>query len=849
MKFGIVMRFFSTQNSIRKRLLTIMVTCISIVLLCTLAAQVIVSSLANDSAKNIQLRNKVLAETRNIRTNLHTANDILTDHLLRPYADVKSLWKNKMTEISIRVESLKSSDWIKARSLDALVIELDKTLNSYNDEIEELIALRLNAAEQHPALYYARETMLPHNRSFLTASNLALEELADEKETVQTRKIELAIINARYLWSQIISNFRMYVINRLGSFDEATLRLQEKDILILFNQLNENLQSLQASLNEIEMDVQVEASIEEMLSSTQKWGQDFNLVQSIHSGQNWRMDVIIIDKTIRPLDQAILTYLENLEQATSDSAARDVNRLAGLGEDIIFALWSLMIAGAIIAVMGYMYLNQSVLEPIAVLTRALKAEASDEQRVVLPEIDSVETQNLIDAFSIMRKQVHTRQTALEHQAMHDALTGLPNRSLLYDRVQQAINKTHREQNSMALMMMDLDRFKDINDTLGHQVGDQVLEQVAHRLVNTLRDTDTVARLGGDEFAIALPLQDQEYAENMAKKILDSLEKPFQVEGYQLFVGASIGMAIYPDHGERVEVLLQHADVAMYVAKRGNIGYRIYDSTQDKDNMGRLALSNDLRNALNNEELMVYYQPKLDMKSGLIIGVEALVRWNHPERGFIPPDQIIYIAEHTGLIKQLTHWVVKEAISQCSHWNNRGMKLSVSVNLSTRNLQDQGLIEIVESNLVNYNFPPELLVLEVTESAMMLEPEFASQILTRMDAIGVCISIDDFGTGFSSLAYLRQLPVDELKIDKSFVMNMDKNENDAVIVKSTIDLAKNLGLRVVAEGVEGAETWDLLNILNCDYAQGFYMSKPLPADALEQYVNNYQASKKLHFQKV
>ena len=843
------MRLFTAQNSIRIRLLTIMVACITVALACTIIAQVVVSNIANDSARNIQLRNKVLAETRNIRTNLHTANDILTNHLLRPYTEVKSLWKNKMTEIFIRLESLKSSAWIQHRNLESLIIDLDKTLNEYNRQIQKLILLRLNAAEQHPALFYARETMLPHNQTYLTATMLALEDLAEENETVQSRKTHQAIVDARYLWSQIISSFRMYVINRLGSFDDSTLSLQENDILILYEQLNKNLQSLQASFKVSQASIQVESSVEEMVSSVQNWIKDFKIVQSIHSSPNWRMDVIMIDQIIRPLDQAILTYLENIEQASSDSASSDVNRLAGLGEDIIFALWSLMIAGAIIAIMGYLYLNQSVLEPIAVLTRALKAEATGEQRVALPEIESAETQNLIDAFSIMRKQVHTRQTALEHQALHDALTGLPNRSLLYDRVQQTINKTHREKGSMALLMMDLDRFKDINDTLGHQVGDQVLEQVSHRLVNTLRDTDTVARLGGDEFAIALPLQDQNYAEKIARKILDSLEKPFQVEGYQLFVGGSIGMAIYPEHGDRVEVLLQHADVAMYVAKRGNSGYRVYDPYQDKDSIGRLALSNDLRNALNNEELMVYYQPKLEMSSGLIYGVEALVRWNHPERGFIPPDQIIYIAEHTGLIKQLTHWVLKEAISQCSHWNNHGLNLSVSVNLSTRNLQDPGLFEILQSHLITYNFPPESLVLEVTESAMMLEPEYAGHTLARMDALGVYISIDDFGTGFSSLAYLRQLPVDELKIDKSFVMNMDNNENDAVIVRSTIDLAKNLGLKVVAEGVESAEIWDLLNVLGCDSAQGFYMSKPLPADQLEKFVHNYQSDKNLQFQKL
>ena len=832
------MGFITAQNSIKRRLLSVMIISMVIVLLCTVGAQVVVNNIANESANNIHMRNEVLAETSNLRTNLHTANEILTNHLLRPNPDIYSDWGNLTAEIFARMETLKTSDWVSDSNIEPITEKLVSTMSEYNTEVKKLIVLRMNAAEQHPALYYARDTMLPHNHTFLTATNLALEEIKDDKELPNSKDIITALLDVRYLWSQVISSFRMYVINRLGSFDENSLLVQENDIEVIFKEIFAKLSRLHNLAEAGSTGIQTEASIEEMINVAELWKKDFHFVQGIHAGKNWRMDVVLVDKIIIPLDHAVINLLQEIEQITSQSAEKDVIRLARLGEDIIITLWSLMIAGGLITVFGYLYLSKSVLKPIALVTHALKAEATDGQRVILPEIESIETQNLIEAFTLMRKQVHTRQTALEHQALHDALTGLPNRTLLYDRVQQSISKLQREDGSMVLLMMDLDHFKDINDTLGHQIGDQILEKFSRRLLSTLRDTDTVARLGGDEFAISLPMQDQNHAEVVAEKILATLEKPFHVEGYQLFVGASIGIAVYPEHGDRVDTLLQHADVAMYVSKRSNNGYRIYNPSQDEDNMGRLELSNDLRNALNNEELMVYYQPKLDMKSGLIYGVEALIRWNHRERGFIPPDQIIYIAEHTGLIKQLTHWVLKEAISQCSHWNNHGIHLSVSVNLSTRNLQDPSLFDIVKSNLTTYDFPPESLVLEVTESAMLLEPEHASEVLNRMDALGVCISIDDFGTGFSSLAYLKQLPVDELKIDKSFVMNMDGNENDAVIVRSTIDLAKNLGLKVVAEGVENSDTWDLLSILDCDYAQGFYMSKPLPADKLEKFLETY-----------
>jgi len=829
------MQNINPKSSIKKRFLHILIVCSAIILTCTIIAQIIVSNITTSSAHNIELRQEALAESQNIRTNLRTANDILTDHLLRPIQNVRTNWQKKISEVVIRINNLNKSSWVKERNLEPLVAKLKQNIIKYDHEVMLLIDLRMSAEKQHPSLFYARETMLPHNKIFITATSLALEEIIEEDNGKTTSEVYQAVIEARHLWVQIISNFRMYIINRLGSFNEESLLVQEKDISTLYTELNIMLSKLTSKKEELDVGIQTDASIDLMSNSTINWIKDFNIVRTIHASPNWRMDVEIINNVIRPLDKQILTSLQDIEFGISDSAVSDVKSLTNLGEGIIIVLWILMIIGWFVAALSFMYLNRSVLNPIAILTSALKAETNDSQQIMLPEIEFHETQNLIDAFSRMRKQIHIRQTALEHQALHDALTGLPNRNLLFDRAKQHINNTVRDDNSMALIMMDLDRFKEINDTLGHQTGDRILEQVSLRLVETLRDTDTVARLGGDEFAIVLPLQEPDHAKIVVQKILASLDKPFVVDNYELFTSGSIGISLYPEHGGSIETLLQRADVAMYVAKRNSSGYEIYETGQDKDNMGQLALSNDLRNAINAEELMVYYQPKLDLKTGLTRGVEALIRWDHPERGFIPPDQIIYIAEHTGLIKPLTRWVLQAAISQCSQWHNQNARMTVAVNLSTQNLQDPELASIIQNTLSTYNFPPEYLVLEITESAMMLEPEQANKVLSLLDSMGVWISIDDFGTGFSSLAYLKQLPVDELKIDKSFVMNMQSNDNDAVIVRSTIDLAKNLGLKIVAEGIENEGTWETLSILGCDYAQGFYMSKPLTAADFEHWI--------------
>jgi diguanylate cyclase (GGDEF)-like protein len=417
---------------------------------------------------------------------------------------------------------------------------------------------------------------------------------------------------------------------------------------------------------------------------------------------------------------------------------------------------------------------------------------------------------------------------LEHQALHDVLTDLPNRALIEDRLQQAILRAKRQTRSLALLIMDLDGFKEVNDTLGHHMGDLLLQQVAMRLQNTLRKSDTVARLGGDEFAVLLSSADAEKAVLAAHKILDALKSPFPIQGHSLDIGGSIGIALFPAHGADGTTLVRRADVAMYVAKRANTGYAIYDSEHDQHSMAQLALTGEFGHAIENQQLAFSYQPKIDLKSGCVVSAEALVRWYHPQQGLIMPDKFIPIAERTGLIKPLTQWGLNTALRQCASWREAGLDLSVAVNLSARNLPEPQLAENIARMLENWSVPAGWLELEITESAIMTDPVRALNILTRLDAMGVRLAIDDFGTGYSSLSYLKKLPVDSIKIDKSFVMHMSTDKNDEVIVRSTIDLAHNLDLRVVAEGVERQEAWEMLNELGCDMAQGYYISQALAA---------------------
>jgi diguanylate cyclase (GGDEF)-like protein/PAS domain S-box-containing protein len=426
------------------------------------------------------------------------------------------------------------------------------------------------------------------------------------------------------------------------------------------------------------------------------------------------------------------------------------------------------------------------------------------------------------------------EEALEHQAMHDGLTGLPNRLVLQDRLTQAIRMADRDGRPFALLVIDLDHFKDVNDSLGHLAGDQLLQEVAWRLRQTLRNSDTVARLGGDEFAVVLPDADVSAATLSAEKVVEALGASLVLEGHEVAVGASVGIVVYPENGSDSDTLLRRADVAMYVAKQTRGGYVLYSSDQDHSSTERLTLVGALRRAIADGELILHYQPKVDLRSGEVAGVEALVRWQHPHQGLIPPDRFIPLAEQTGLIRPLTRWVLNSALRQTRAWHDDGLMLTVAVNLSAHDLQDADLPRHVSELLDRWSLGAEWLKLELTESALMADPTQALQVLTALCELGVRIAIDDFGTGYSSLGYLKRLPAHELKIDRTFVADMAETERDHVIVRSTIDLGHNLGLAAVAEGVEDQRTLDLLSGLGCDLAQGFFLSRPLPADKVADW---------------
>ena len=425
----------------------------------------------------------------------------------------------------------------------------------------------------------------------------------------------------------------------------------------------------------------------------------------------------------------------------------------------------------------------------------------------------------------------------ERQAIYDQLTGLPNRALFYRRIRELIQASPEER--MAVLLLDVDHFKDINDTLGHHQGDRVLKEVSGRLLAAVRMTDTVARLGGDEFGVLVPNLPHGASGHIAEQVLEALTRPVVLDGMDIDLQASVGVALFPEHGQDVDSLVQKADVAMYQAKAAaGSDYKVYTPERDPHSTQRLELTGELRRAIKEGELVLHYQPKIDLQSRTVTGVEALVRWRHPKRGLLSPETFLPLAERSGLMKALTGEVLQMALRQCRTWQGAGIELAMAVNVSADDLLDLHFPDQVETLLTHRGLAASSLELEITEGTILADPERARAVLTRLHAMGVRLAVDDFGTGYSSLMYLKELPVDAVKIDRSFVRDMAIKSDDEIIVRAIIDLARNLNLEVVAEGVEDEATWTRLGALGCDLAQGYYLSPPLAEKELVLWLSHW-----------
>ncbi len=831
-RFGRFLRHYS----LRQRYLGVAIFLGIVVAASTLLTEQYVSSTNQASVSNSETRNAIHQRTRAIRNAIWGSEYALQAYILKPMPWHREAVTTNLDNARQDIAILREQAWTQKHNLQALADSLSDNLAALSRHSDELMDIRADASRLFPSANLMDDTLSPANAGYLAATELALNEIAAEPGGNKSEAFQ-AFEDARHSWSQMISAFRLYIVRISGIYSNSEAGLQEAshNTRLLLESNEASLQHLTDLDKAGKLGLQASDALEQLRELTQTWRSGFEAILASQQSAQWRNDVPLISNTIQPLFGEIWNRLDRFDAQIEADAERDITLWIDVGRQLNTNLILLSLLAFTFIAAGFVFFTRTVLNPLAKISHAMKAIAMGEAHTRLPRANSLEARELIDAFVHMRRKIHERQLAMRHQALHDTLTGLPNRALIKDRLEQVIRSSERlHRSTFSLLMIDLDRFKEINDSLGHQAGDHVLCEVGRRLTALLRKSDTVARLGGDEFAVLLPDSDCQQAREIATHIADAIGQPLLYQDRDLPIGASVGIATYPQHGRDTETLFKCADVAMYAAKQDNLSHSVYSAQQDPHSIGRLAMISELRNAIINNGLTLHYQPKLEMISGKTIGVEALLRW--PKWSAIPTEYLINTAEATGLIQILTECVLRQALAQIANWQARGIDMPIAVNLSTWNLAHTEIDTTVQTLLREYNVPAAMLELEITENAMMKNPERAHAILEKLRVLGVNLTVDDYGTGYSSLSYLKSMPVDQIKIDKSFVIDMLDDENNAVIVRSTIDLAHNLGLTVVAEGVSSADIWKRLEALGCDSAQGYYIARPMPAEAFEDWLN-------------
>jgi len=790
-------------------------------------------SLVENTRNTSEIRNNIL-KVRNHINVLANGIDLVT---LQPeYKDqVLLVFQASFTEIDQILDALIEKELLGGAEFISALSQLSVNLDHLRESAQRLFEVRTNVNRQYPGMEVSSRVLRPAQKDMMTALNLALQENDEDALQPESSAYRAHLVHLKQLWTSTISAYRLYLANRMGSFDEEELYDQEVHVDEYLAQMKNQVAAL------LQYEALFGFESEELLLKLPEvlavWKDGFEQVKQIHHSEAWRKDSEIMREEILPGMEAISANLLVIGHHLQQSNAQLVEDFSGAGKSQTTQLIVIAFVFIAYSFIIYFFLKALVFKPLRILMGELGEDIDIDPEKLRGISKAKEIRNLVDSFLVMHGHVVKRQEELSYHALHDSLTSLPNRKLLMERLFHDIEIADRNASSLSFLMLDLNGFKYVNDTLGHHVGDQLLIKVGKRLKESLRKVDTIARLGGDEFSIILPETGREHAQVVAKKINKLLEQPFKVGEHALHIGTSIGITLYPDDGDNADVLLKRADVAMYKSKQERKDFHFYELQDDEHSIKQLSLTNDLKAALEHNSIALHYQPQLDVLTGELTGMEALLRWQHPEFGYLPPEQVIEIAENADLIDDLTLCVFVNAVRDRSQLNDKYADVTLAINLSVHNLRHDTFFGKLKTEIAKVRLDTQNIIFEVTESSMMADPDKSIEMLNELTSLGVKISVDDFGTGFSSLAYLKRLPVSELKIDRSFVRDMVEDVNDAVIVQSTIDLGHNLGLDVVAEGVEDLESFEKLKEMNCDICQGYYFSRPLAIDDLLQWLDH------------
>ncbi len=802
-----------------------------------------VEETAEEHIARIASRTTAQEQVARLQQQLQDIEQWLGQQLIEPGSSPGSELEDMLNELDSSFRRLAASIPGFNQAIPAGLPSLD--LPGLRSETMAFLHVSHDNSLRFPGIHIMRAYMQPRSRAVMDSlDNIIYQASDDDRDNGYSR----LAYRARHTWQQLLSEFRLLVANRFSVFSDTAqdgMTSRSYNVELYLEKMRALLERLQHTPPPDAFLPLPDDAWQQMESDIGQWESHYlQLLASLRSSK-WRQDLYLFKTSLQPRITGMKAHLDRLQNHLNEQASRDITALTGSASRLSQAILLIALTGMILILGAYYYLKIRVIKPMSDTAHALRQEANGDSRVVVPTPKLKETRDLVEAFGEMRRQVIKREQGLDHLAHHDPLTQLPNRLLFKDRLEHALQIAARHNQMISCLFLDLDNFKQINDTLGHFAGDELLITVARRLRKVVRRADTIARLGGDEFAILLEdIQRKTFARNIAQKILAALQKPYLINDQEFHITASIGIAIAPYDDNQSDDLLRDADAAMYEAKRrGKNNYQFFTSELLRRANRQLDLEQRLRRGVQNNELLYHYQPIINTRTGQLLAVEALMRWQ-PEEG-----ELLYPSEFMDALKKFNLELRNRLDEQMSVQINRlqetalkrhGIALRVAVNMSPSVLRDPSRHRDTIDSITNMKFP-SLINLEITEDTLMEDLTNARALLGELRELGIPLSLDDFGTGQSSLNHLRTFPFDSIKIDREFVRNLTSGSEDAILVQAIVQLAHSFNMKVVAEGVETEEQKTYLMNIGCDYLQGYLISRPLPEQELLEFLRRFRDS--------
>jgi diguanylate cyclase (GGDEF)-like protein len=789
----------------------------------------------------IEARNTAAAVLSDAQDYLNLIENALQRIVLEPSAKDQYKVDMGLKHLGFTLDKLEQAYSTETGGNLEVTKELKRDAERLEVSAQELIAIRSDVERWFPALRLMRNEMLPHSQQMLSLLALLQFETDDDLRPEQQLRLLQAVSSLRWAWLNMTSEFRLFVANRFGIFaSEFRNGMQSRLINVRYfaDEIPLQLAALKTMAAEGDLGFNATSSLERMELHYRAWIEAVDQLSTNLDNPNWREDLMFMGQTVDPILERMRQRLSYLNLDLDTQSARNITQLTDIARQLSKFILAISMVGIFLILAAYLFLHRYLLRPIAETALALKQEAQGLVDIQPPPAHLRETRDLVDAFTEMRRQVHSRQRSLDHMVHHDALTQLPNRVLFHDRLEHALDIASRENQLIGLMFLDLDRFKQVNDSMGHLVGDELLKVVAGRLRSLVRASDTVSRLGGDEFAILLEgLEDRDVVLRLADKALKELKKPIQIADQTFIISASIGIALAPLDDMVAENLISDADTAMYEAKRqGRAMYCLFNDEMVHRVTQYLSLEHEIRQGIELKHFVYHYQAVVGVDDNRLMGCEALLRWRHPEKGLLAPEVFLDTLDASGLISQMIDELLDQAIAhQAAFRRQTGKSLSVAINLSVRLLNDPSFCRRLLKRLLDGHFAEGGLVLEITEDILSQELAEAEVFLQQVKTLGGRIALDDFGTGQASLSHLRLFPFDLLKIDRGFIHSAGADANYASLIEAIVNLSHAFSMPVVAEGVETAEQQRFVKRLGCDYIQGHLIGKPVESSVFIETV--------------